>query len=69
MRVYRLYYPRMSNIHPKMTEGWRFHLSRIDQMNNDSSVSDPMQTLLGKGKTSGIQLSLNLYATMHDISV
>ena len=52
-----------------MAEEWRFHLSRIDQMNSDSRVSNPIETLLGKDKTSGIQLPSNLHATMHDTSV
>jgi len=69
MRVYRLYYRRVRNNHPKMAAGWRLHLSRKDQMNRDSSVSDPMQTIVGKGKTSGIQLPSTLCMTMHDNSL
>jgi hypothetical protein len=68
-RVYRFYYRRICNNRPKMAEGWRFHLSRKDQMNSDSWLSDPRQRLLGKGKTSGIQLPPKLYATTHDTSV
>ena len=63
MRVYRLYeyYRRICSNQSKMATGWCFHFSRKDQMNSDSRLSDPMLTILEKDKTSGIQLTSNLY--------
>jgi hypothetical protein len=52
-------------------DGCRMALSFCckDEINTDIRIPDPMQKLIGKCKTSGIQLPPNLYATTHDTSI
>jgi hypothetical protein len=69
MRVYCLYYRRLCNNQAKMAEGRHIQLSRKEQMNRDSKVSDPRKTLHAKGKTSGIKLPSNLHVTLNSTAM